>query len=382
MLNDSDIIQTTTWMLDPNITYLNHGSFGARPRCVFDAQQRYKRTFEASPVDFLDRKRDLLVQAREIASNFVGCDIQGFGFVENATTGVGCVMKSISLDEGSEILTTNHVYNGIRKLLQHHANTHALTYRECNIPLPIESSADILRKISDEITETTKLLVIDHVSSSTAIVFPVEQIVKVCREKGVLVLIDGAHAPGMLDLHVSQIGADWYVGNFHKWVCAPLGAAFVWTNTPFRDSTHPMTISHNLHESYTSEFEWQGTRDISSWLAVSDAIAWGEQIGWAHIRDHNHQLAVLMQQKLIDSWGVEPISPIDGSLLGSLVTVYIPPKFPQKDAECVKLRDSLYKNEQIEANIFSFKGRGMIRLSAQLYVQEADIDHLLKKLRQ
>ena len=382
MLSCADEIQTTTWMLDQNITYLNHGSFGARPIDVFEAQLGYKKTFEASPIDFLDRNRDLLAKASETASKFVGCDIEGFGFVENATTGVGCVMKSISLEEGSEILTTNHVYNGIRKLLQHHAETHALTYRECNITLPVESSADILQTISEAITDSTKLLVVDHVSSSTAIVFPVEQIVNLCRDKGILILVDGAHAPGMLDLNVEQINADWYVGNFHKWVCAPLGAAFVWTNTTFRDSTHPMTISHNLHESYANEFEWQGTRDISSWLAVSDAIAWGERIGWVHIRDHNHELAVWMQQKLVDTWKVEPISPIDGSMLGSMVTVFLPPEFPQKESACLEFRDSLYRHEQIEANIFSFEGRGMIRLSAQLYVQQGDVDHLLKKLRQ
>ncbi len=373
-------IRHSDWMLDPEITYLNHGSFGARPKEVFEAQQKYKREFEESPVHFLDRQKHRLKEARTVTAAFIGCDEDGFGFVENATTGIGCVMKSLQLEQGSEILTTNHVYNGIRQLLTHHASVNDLQYREIEIHLPVLSETDIIESISNALTSTTTLLVIDHVTSSTAIVFPIKQIVQLCKEKGVLVLVDGAHAPGMLDLNVNELDADWYVGNFHKWVCAPLGAAFVWSNQNHRDQTRPMTISHFLEQGYTSEFDWQGTRDISAWLAVQDAIAWGVQIGWDVIRAHNHQLATWMQLELTSKWGVEPLSPLDGRLLGSMVTVTLPSYFPQTTEECLQWRDALYNNDGIESNIFEFEGKGMIRLSAQLYVQKQDVAHLVAKL--
>jgi len=370
------------WMLDPTITYLNHGSFGARTVEVFEAQQRYKREFERSPIDFLDRRHSLINESRQIVAQFVGADPEGFGFVDNATTGVGCVIHSLHLDKGDEILTTNHVYNGVRQLLKHHCTSKSLLYRELDIPLPVFSSDEIIQHIHEGITDQTKLLVIDHVASASSIIFPVEEITKICRKKGILILIDGAHVPGMLDLNIDELAPDWYVANLHKWVCAPIGTAFVWTSEKFRSITHPMTVSHWLHQGYTEEFDWQGTRDISPWLAAVDAIRVGEHIGWDNIREYNHQLVTWMHEELVTAWGVEPLSPIDGSMLGSMATVLLPNGCPQTLEDCIEMRDEMYSNNALEVSIFEFQGKGMLRVSAQLYTKKQDISSLLEAIEQ
>jgi isopenicillin-N epimerase len=381
MNNIPSQLKSGPWLLDPTITYLNHGSFGARSREVYEAQQRYTLEFEQSPVDFLDRQRDRIHDARKIVAAFIGASHEGFGFVENATTGIGCVIQSLSLQEGDEILTTNHVYNGVRQLLSHYCVGKNLHYREIDIPLPITSDAVILQRIENAFTKKTKLLVIDHVASESAIVFPVDEIVDLCRKKGICILIDGAHAPGMIDLHIDALAPDWYVGNLHKWVCAPLGAAFVWTNEPFRTSTHPMTVSHWLHQGYTDEFDWQGTRDVSPWLSAVDAICVGEKIGWDSIRKHNHQLVTWMHETLVTSFGVQPLSPLDGSMLGSMATVLLPSCGPQTLDDCIALRNQLYVKNAVEIHIFEFQGKGMLRVSAQLYSRAEDIDRLLGAFR-
>ncbi len=373
-------IDSGSWMLDPHITYLNHGSFGARRVEIYEAQLKYKREIEKSPVDFLDRKRDLINQARSVIADFVGADSQGFAFVENATTGIGCVVNSISFDPGDEILTTDHVYNGVRQLLLQHAKKNSLNYRELKVPLPVLSASDITTCISNAISKQTKLLVVDHVASASSILFPVKEIVDLCKEKGILLLIDGAHTPGMIDLHIEELAPDWYVANLHKWVCAPLGAAFVWTNEKHRSMTHPMTISHWFGQGYTKEFDWQGTRDVSAWLAAADAVRLGETVGWKRIRNHNHALVTWMHSTLVEQLGVEPLSPIDGSMLGSMATVMLPRICPQNSDDCLVLRDTIYEQFALEVPIFEFQGKGMLRVSAQLYSKKVDIDLLLKAL--
>ncbi|HIN84424.1 MAG TPA: aminotransferase class V-fold PLP-dependent enzyme [Phycisphaerales bacterium] len=364
-------------MLDPNITYLNHGSFGARVSEVFEYQQSLKRELELSPINFLDRQRYRIDEARNCISSFLGAEVEGFGFVDNATTGVGCVVQSIQIEPEDEILTTNLVYNGIRQLLTRIASDACCSYRELQVQFPLQSQNELLQLITDAISNKTKLLVVDHVASASAIVFPVKEIAKICKERGILLLVDGAHAPGMLDLHIDSIGADWYVGNLHKWICAPLSAGFVYTSEPHRDTTHPMTISHWYKQGITNEFNWQGTKDITPWLAAAKAVEWGSKIGWSRIQQHNHAFAVWMQKTLVATWNVEPLSPLDGSMLGSMVTVPLPDTLPNEMEACLAYRDYLYENYQIEVPIFELQGRGVVRLSGQLYSREEHLKRLI-----
>lgn len=382
MLIPPEPIESGPWMLDPKITYLNHGSFGARTHHVHKTQEQFKLEFESSPIQFLDRSRDELIGgAREVVAEFLGCDPSGFGFVDNATTGIGCVVHSIQFDVSDEILTTNHVYNGVRQLLSHHASREGCTYRELEIKMPVHGASEILETIINAFTPSTKLFIVDHVASMSSLVFPVTEIVEECHKRGILVLIDGAHAPGMLDLHIDSIQADWYVGNLHKWVCAPLGAGFVWTSEMQRERTHPLTVSHFLGISYTDEFGWQGTRDISPWLSAATAVRLGEEIGWERIRTHNHEMVMWMHQELKTALDVEPLTPLDGSLSGSMATVQLPSGFPKTVEECDALSAEIYVNHNIEVPIFFFDDMSLMRVSAQLYTKSGDVHQLIEVLR-
>ena len=374
----SETLSNLSWMLDKGITYMNHGSFGARPKEVFEAQIALKKEFERSPIQFLDREGKERVQhARIIISQFLGCSEKNLGFIENATTGVGCVIQSLNLPVGSELVSTNHVYNGVRQLLAAASERNDWTYREIEVQTPVHSPQQILDTVIDGFSDKTKLLVIDHVASITGVVFPVKELVLACKERGIAILVDGAHAPGMLDLNINQLSPDWYVGNLHKWVCGPPGAGFLWVNDAHLENIHPMTISHFYKQGFINEFDWQGTRDITSILCAAIAVQWGEKIGWTHIRNHNHSLAVSMQSKLIDAWKGESLSPSNGSMIGSMATVQLPIGFPLVEETVDAMQKWLYDQYQIEVPIMLWQDRTVVRISAQLYTELDDINRLI-----
>jgi isopenicillin-N epimerase len=262
-------------------------------------------------------------------------------------------------------------------LLQHYCRQYGFLYREVEIALPIVSESVVLEQINAGISAQTAILVIDHVASASSVVFPIHAIIELCREKDILVLVDGAHAPGMLDLTISSLKPDWYIANLHKWVCAPLGAAFVWAGEEHRATTHPLTISHWLDESLNAEFDWQGTRDISAWLASADAVKVGSRIGWNRIREHNHSMVLWMQERLLLAWGTERMTPMEGTMLGSMATVFLPDGAPSAVESCIGMRDHIYKKYRLEVPISPINGRGAVRISAQLYNSTHDIQRLI-----
>jgi isopenicillin-N epimerase len=373
-----ETLKNIKWMLDPEIAYFNHGSFGARPTVVFEGQIALKHEFERSPIKFLDREgKDRLAWARNTIAQFLDCSENQLGFVENATTGVACILQSLQFPPGFEIVTTSHVYNGVRQLLRSYCHRNGSIYREIEIRTPLKSNVELVEAIVAGISNNTKLLVIDHVTSATGIVFPVKEIVAECNKRGVAVVIDGAHAPGMLDLSIDELSPDWYVGNLHKWVCGPPGAGFLWVNKKYIDSTHPLTVSHFYEQGFTEEFDWQGTRDITSILGAAIAVDWGNTIGWENIRTHNHELVVEMQQRLVKCWGGTPLSPLDGSMIGSMATVELPTHFPIIEDELKKIQMQLYHHYKVEAPLMPWQEKPVIRLSAQLYTKIDDIERLL-----
>jgi isopenicillin-N epimerase len=369
------------WMLDPDITYLNHGSFGARPVSVFEAQIDLKRHFERSPIQFLDREgKERVAEARATVAAFLGCSGEQLGFVENATTAIGCVLQSLDLPARAEIVSTSHVYNGVRQLLRAFTKKNGSTYREIDIQTPLHTSDEIVAKVIAGFSNHTKVLVLDHVASITSIVFPVKEIIAECRKRNITILIDGAHAPGMLELDIDDLAPDWYVGNLHKWVCGPPGAGFLWVNRDYLKTTHPLTVSHFFEQGFTEEFDWQGTRDITSILGAAVAIEWGTTIGWDAIRKHNHALAVCMQQRLIDSWGVLPMSSLDGSLIGSMATVPLPHGYPTDEEQLKNLRSKIYQEHKVEVPLLLWQGSPVVRVSAQLYTNVEFISTLISAL--
>jgi isopenicillin-N epimerase len=357
------------WDLDPAVVFLNHGSFGATPRAVLETQTAWRRRLESNPVEFLDRQLGgLLDEAKQVVGRFTGAAPADLGFVTNATGGGNAVLRSMGLAPGDELVTTDHVYNAIRQTMRHVARQAEARVIQVEIPLPIRSDDDVVEPVAAALSDRTRLVVIDHVTSPTAVVLPVERVVGVCAERGIDVLVDGAHAPGMLELDLERIGAAYYTGNLHKWVCGPKGAAFLRVRPDRQAGIHPNTISHFLDDGLRAEFGWQGTRDATAWLCAADAIDYMEQtLGWEAIRRHNHQLAVWVHALLCGRWGVEPGTPLDGSLLGSMVTVAMPESTPQRFETPETFQARLFEQHRIEIPVIDWSGQWWIRASCQVY---------------
>ena len=354
------------WMLDPRTTYLNHGSFGAVPAEVLDTQHRLRSMLEANPTRFMARELpDLIGAARQRLAAFVGADPLGLVFVANATTGVNAVLRSLPFDPGDEIVVTDHGYNSCRNVADVVAAQTGARVVEAHVPFPITGPGDAIRSIQDVVTDRTALVMVDHVTSPTALVFPVAEIVEAL--KGIPVLVDGAHGPGMVPLDVDSLGAAFYTGNCHKWMCAPKGAGFLWVADLYRDTVVPGTISHGWNEQWPGEnrlhrlFDYTGTDDPTAWLSVPaaiDVMKTAVDGGWDEIMARNHRLAVDARDLLLEVLASSSPSPTE--MLGAMASVVLP-------AGDDDLREMLYREHQIEVPVFPW-GRGRIlRISAQIY---------------
>jgi len=359
------------WMLEPGVDFLNHGSFGAVPRVVFEAQTEWRRRIEAAPVEVIARRRlELIDAAKEQVGRWLGMKPDDFGLVTNATEGVNAVLHSLRFSPGDELLTTNHVYNAVRQAMKFTCARSGAAYREVAVPMPVRSPADLADAVVGAVSDRTRLLVIDHVTSPTATVFPVERIVRACTARGVDVLIDGAHAPGMVPLDVESIGAAYYSGNLHKWAFAPRGAAFLWARPDRQAAIHPAVVSHHYGEGFASEFSWQGTRELSAWFAVPTALEFTRQLGGDAVREHNHAMAVWAHRVLAERLdGAEAIVPPDGSMLGSMAAVKLPQTYAAlSEAQLLSLQQVLYTRHRIEVPLMRLDPNTvLLRVSCQVY---------------
>ena len=368
------------WLLEPEITFLNHGSFGATPRVILAKQDEYRRQLEREPVRFMVRELEpLLDAARNELASFVGADPEGLAFVPNATAGVNAVLRSLDIDKHDELLVTNHEYNACRNTLDYVAALEGAKIVVAEIPFPIASPDEVLERVMAHVTERTRLFLIDHVTSPTALILPVERLVAAMRERGIDTLVDGAHAPGMIPLDVRAIGAAWYTGNLHKWVCAPKGAAFLYTSPNRRYSIRPIAISHganatrNDRSRYHLEFDWTGTFDPSAWLCVPDSIRFIASLvpgGWPEVMRRNHELALRARDILTTG------KPAPDAMIGSMAAIPLP------DGPDEALHDALLADYQIEVPIMPWpqQPKRLIRVSAQLYNEEAEYVRLAEAM--
>lgn len=361
----------TGWMLDPSVDFLNHGSFGARLWKVREAQRAHVERFEAQPIASLGRRgAEQQTEARRVLGAFLGMAPDDFGFTSNATDAVTAVLRSLAFAPGDEVLTTNHVYNGVRQTTRHVLSRSGAVLREIGLAPPF--SADAVRQgIADALGPQTRLLVLAHVTSPTALRFPVEAVAEDCRARGVEVLIDGAHGPGMLDLDISSLGVAFYAANLHKWLCAPPGAGLLWVRPDRQAEIHPNVVSHPYGEGLAAEFMWQGTRDTTPWLAAADAVGIVGDLagpgGWPAIRAHNHALACWMHEHLCALWEVEPLSALDGSMLGSMAAVRLPERARARFASPEELGARLIDVHGIEVPCFAWDGLWLVRPCCHVY---------------
>ena len=378
------------WWLDPAVTYLNHGTVGATPRAVLETQQAWQRRIEAQPAAFLFRQlmrlspdepeapRPLLRQAADAVGDFVGARGDDLVFVDNASTGINAVLRSIALRPGDEIVVLDQAYGAVVKAAEYLARGAGAKVVVVPTPFPLQGdpTADCIDAVERALTPRTRLAILDHISSQTALILPVAEMTARCRARGVPVLVDGAHVPGAIALDVESIGADWYVGNLHKWAFAPRACGFLWVSPARRTGLHPPVISWGLDVGLTQEFDWTGTRDPSAMLTAPAGIDFmRDTLGLAAMRTWNHDLVWRMANELSARWGQPFATP--EAMVGCMASVVLPARIGALgESAAPALKDWLLLERRIEAQVLAINGHACVRLAAQVYNDESDYERL------
>ncbi len=388
----------THWYLDPDCTYLNHGTVGATPRAVLEVQQAWQRRIETQPARFVlrdlaslapddaaeaaGRPRPLLRAAADEVAAFFGAQGRDLVFVDNASSGINAVLRSLRLAAGDEILILDQAYGAVARTAAFVAR--GVGARVVTVALPFPVEGDVTPSYADAvaraITPRTRIAVLDHVASDTALVLPVAAMAARCRARGVPVLVDGAHAPGAIALDIPAIGADWVVGNLHKWAFAPRACAILWVAPDQRDGLHPAVISWGLDSGLAQEFDWTGTRDPSPFLAAPAGLAFMRDfLGIDAMRTWNHDLVWRMAHEFAARWGRHWAVP--ESMVGCMASVPLPWRIDALGAGAApRLKDWLFFERRIEAQILAIHGRLHVRLAAQVYNDETDFERLAEAI--
>jgi isopenicillin-N epimerase len=369
------------FLLEPGLAYLNHGSFGATPREVLEARDAWSRRYEADPVRFeLEELGPRLRGLAERLGRWLSAPASELVFVDNASSGVSAVLRSWRFAPGDVIVTTSLGYLAVNRALAWLADRTGARVHVIRLPFPVSSADELADAFVAGLPDRAALAVFDHVTSATGLVLPVERMVAACRERGIPTLVDGAHAPGMLAVDLSAIGADFWTGNLHKWAFAPKGVAVLHARSRWHADLRPPTLSNGLvwagrpDLGFANEFDYQGTKDPANWLATGAALDFAEALGWDRIRDHDLALRRALADRWCRAFGVA--APAPDEVLGALATLPLPD--PTVDAAA--LNRELRERHRIQAMFPGFGGRSWFRLSAQIYVEPADLDRLIVAL--
>lgn len=369
------------FLLRRDVTFLNHGSFGACPRPVFEAYQSWQLELERQPVEFLTRRfNDLLRVAREELAAFVGAAADELVYVPNATTGLNIVARSLALQPGDEVLSTDHEYGALDRAWRFVCQRRGARYINHTLPIPVQSPDQVIEALWEGVSDRTRVVFLSHVTSPTSLILPVAEVVRRAREAGILTVIDGAHAPGQIAVDLSSLGADFYVGNCHKWMCAPKSAAFLYARREAQSLVKPLVVSWGWQSEtpgpsrFIDEQEWQGTRDIAAYLAVPSAIAFQAEHDWPSVREDCHELARWVRRAIAKLTGLDPISPDSPQWYGQMVSVPLP------SCDVKALQGRLYDEFAIEVPLMLWNGQPLIRVSVQGYNTSADVEALLSAL--
>jgi len=358
------------WCLDPSVTYLNHGSFGACPSAVLEMQASLRMEMEREPVDFLVAVLPArLDAAREALAAFLGAAPLDLVFVPNATAGVNAVLRSAILGPGDELLLANHTYAACRKTVDYVAGRTGARVVVAQLPFPCRDEEEIVSSVMKCVSPRTRLALLDHVTSPTALVLPIARLVNELRTRGVDTLVDGAHAPGMVPLRLSELGAAYYTGNAHKWLCGPKGAAFLYVRRDRQAQLHPNVISHGYTAGFHAEFDWPGTFDPTAWLCVPEALRFIGGLlpaGWPQVMAVNRDLTLKARVLMLESSGVD--APCPDAMIGSMASVPLPPAAvgaPAHRLDCEGLH-GWFRERGVETWLHPHP-LPLLRISAQLY---------------
>ncbi len=379
------------FLIDDDVIFLNHGSFGACPRDVFETYQRWQLKLERQPVAFLDPTRglgDWMKDARVALSKELGTDANNIVGVTNATAGLNIVARSLDLKPGDEILTSDHEYAALYKTWDYEALRTGAKIVPIKIPLPLVSEAEFTEAIVSSFNTRTKVLFLSHITSGTALLFPIENAIKEAKARGIITIIDGAHALGHIKVNLDKLGADFYAGNCHKWLMAPKGSAFLYASPQMQEHIDPLVISHGWtkdskssgakggfgNSPYIDGLEMQGTRDPSAWLSVPAAIDFRNNNNWDDVMRHCQSLTQETAQRLQKLTGLPPLGSVE-FCAPQMISMPIP------DCDPLQFQRQLMDQYKIEIPVFSWQERTIVRLSVQGYNTKAHMDHLVSAIK-
>jgi isopenicillin-N epimerase len=373
------------WMLDPDCTYLNHGTVGAPPRRVLQRQQALRDEMERQPSRFVLREltgaspapwrgESRLREAARPVADFVGARVEDLVFVPNVTTGLNAVLRSIPLSPGDEVVIPDLAYGAIALAAGVAARVSGAGLKTIEMPHPVRDSRQLVDAVVAALTPRTRLAVIDHITAQSALVMPVAEIARACHARGVPVLVDGAHAPGSLALDIPSLGVEWYAANLHKWAHAPRACGILWAAPARQAELHAPVVSWGLNHGFHEEFEWTATGDPTSYLAAPEGIAILREWDFATVLGYMHGLAWEAATLLTSRWGTRLETPRE--MVGAMVTVPLPEAAGATNDDATRLRLALLVDDRVEVQLHAWRGRLWVRVSAQVYNELSDVERL------
>ncbi len=366
------------FLLRPDVIYLNHGAQGACARPVFEAYQQWQLEFEQQPAEFARRYGGTIREARQALADYLGTDADNLVYVVNATMGMNIIARSLHLEPGDQVLSTDHEYGAMERTWEFNCARQGAVYVRRKVPYPPRSSEEIVEAIWAGVNERTKVLTFSHITSPTAMILPARELVRRAREAGIITVIDGAHAPGQIPLALDELGADFYTGNCHKWMMTPKGSAFLYARPEVQRMLEPLIISwgwdneHPHSPRFVDEQQLQGTRDLSAFLSVPTAIEFMHRYGWDDVRRRCHELAIYARRRVAEMTG--HLERVDGEWFAQMTSIPLPP------CDRAALGSLLREQYNIEVPVLSWNGRVLLRLSVQGYNTQEDVDTLLTAL--
>jgi isopenicillin-N epimerase len=369
------------FLLDKSITFLNHGSFGACPKPVFEEYQRFQLELETEPVDFIQKKLPVyLKEAKKPLAIFIGCNAEDFFFTPNPTFAINTVMRSLKLQPGDEILTTNHEYGAMDRTWNFYCKRSGAKYIRQEISLPVVSKVQMIEEFWKGYTKNTKVIFLNQMSSSTALIFPVKEICDKAQELGLITIIDGAHVPGHIDLNIQELNPNFYTGTLHKWMLAPKGSSFLYVKKEFQSEIDPLVVSWGYESLAPSDsqfldyHEYQGTNDHSAFLCTPKVISFLEENNWKEKSKACKKLVLENYQRFCDLVNTKPICPITDEFLGQMASIPVRTKNP------AALKELLYTKYKIQIPVMPLNGAVYIRYSINVYNSVEDLDMLYQAI--
>ena len=369
------------FLLRDDITFLNHGSFGACPRPVFEIYQRWQRELESNPIDLLGRRiKSLLADARDQLGEYVGADGANLVFVPNTTFGINVVARSLPLARDDEVLSTNHEYGAIDRVWRFNCAKRGAHFQVRPLSLPVDDPQTVVEQFWANVTERTRVIALSHISTATALILPVAEICRRARAAGILTVIDGAHAPGQLELALDDLGADFYVGNCHKWLCAPKGSGLLYVRPEHQSLLEPLVVGWGWQSEYPgrsqfiNQFDWYGTQDPAAFLSVPAAIAFQREHDWPRVQAACRALLSTTRERVSEISGLGQIAPDSPAWWRQMASFPIDPALADD-------MDRLWDDYRIEVPVIEWNGHLLLRISIQAYNRPEHVDTLIDALR-